>query len=70
YWQQKSKIKWLKEGDGNTKFFHAYAQQRRRMNAIIRLVSARGQEFCTQKEMEEHTTEFYSVSFHLKKHWG
>ena len=36
-WCQRSRVQWLKEGNGNTKFFHNKANQRRRKNAIEKL---------------------------------
>lgn len=30
YWEQKTEIVWFKEGDKNTKFFHAYVKGRRK----------------------------------------
>lgn len=34
YWRQRSMLQWLKEGDGNTKFFHAVANGRKCRNLI------------------------------------
>ncbi|KAL0438744.1 UNVERIFIED_CONTAM: putative mitochondrial protein [Sesamum latifolium] len=37
HWQQRSKMHWLKDGDGNTKFFHLYASAWKKRNHISRL---------------------------------
>ncbi|XP_040970914.1 uncharacterized protein [Gossypium hirsutum] len=37
YWAQRSRIKWLREGDRNTKFFHVRATSRHKKNNIERL---------------------------------
>ncbi|KAL0360850.1 UNVERIFIED_CONTAM: putative mitochondrial protein [Sesamum radiatum] len=48
HWQQRSKMHWLKDGDGNTKFFHLYALARKKRNHISRLRDDAG----TWKETE------------------
>ncbi|XP_062079259.1 uncharacterized protein LOC133783627 [Humulus lupulus] len=42
FWKQKSRIKWLREGDRSTKFFHASTIIRRRRNYISTLKSFEG----------------------------
>ncbi|XP_024015975.1 uncharacterized protein LOC112089224 [Eutrema salsugineum] len=41
-WQQKSREKWHKDGDKNTKFFHALTKQRRARNRIVSLKDSSG----------------------------
>ncbi|XP_021823802.1 uncharacterized protein LOC110765062 [Prunus avium] len=43
FWQQKSRVKWLQEGDRNTKFFHLTTLIRRRRNKIERLKDDNGE---------------------------
>lgn len=40
-WKQKTKIKWLQEGDNNTKFFHHIASSKRNTNYIYSLLDDR-----------------------------
>ncbi|WZZ78223.1 hypothetical protein YC2023_098795 [Brassica napus] len=42
FWKQKSRVFWLKEGDRNTKFFHALTKQRRARNKITQLLDENG----------------------------
>ena len=48
-WQQRSKVLWYKEGDRNTKFFHAHALERRKKNSILGLWNEDGV-WCESKE--------------------
>lgn len=36
-WRQRAKVQWFSEGDKNTKFFHAQATRRARINDITGL---------------------------------
>ncbi|GAU50464.1 hypothetical protein TSUD_240620 [Trifolium subterraneum] len=42
FWRQRSKICWLKDGDLNTRFFHAATTSRKKVNRIVSLVNSDG----------------------------
>ena len=49
FWGQRAKVHWLKEGDRNTKFFHAQASKRRKQNMITRIWDKFGR-WCEDKD--------------------
>ena len=51
-WKQKSRIRWLKEGDRNTKFFHRTTIQRQHTNRITSLTSANGDPLHSHEDLE------------------
>jgi hypothetical protein len=52
YWKQHALGVWLKEGDKNTKFLHAFASQRRRNNKIKILHDHAGQAVFDEQSIE------------------
>ncbi|CAA0823390.1 Unknown protein, partial [Striga hermonthica] len=59
FWQQKSRVQWLKKGDRNTNFFHAFTMQRRKKNAISRLLSDEFGLCITKEEIAEEIARYY-----------
>jgi hypothetical protein len=51
-WRQKSRIRWLKEGERNTKFFHRTTIARRTHNKILKIKDQDGIERESHKEIE------------------
>jgi hypothetical protein len=52
YWKQRGKVKWIKEGDANTKLFHATASVKHRNNLISCLQKNNGETVVSHTEKE------------------
>jgi hypothetical protein len=61
-WRQRAKEKDLKEGDGNTKYFHLKASGRKKKNHISVLHRNR-EEIMGDVDLIKHVTEFYKQLF-------
>ncbi|KAH9695348.1 putative reverse transcriptase/RNA-dependent DNA polymerase [Citrus sinensis] len=66
FWKQRSRADWLKEGDKNTKFFHAKASARRKKNRIGGILDEQGKWTEDSDEVErifcEHFTTLFSTT--------
>eukprot|EP00253_Pinus_taeda_P012157 PITA_12157 len=58
-WRQKSRIRWLKEGEKNTKFFHRTTVQRRMHNQISQVINAQGDKLETQEDIEKEFLHYF-----------
>ena len=63
HWKQKSRANWLKEGDENTKYFHASTKQRRARNRIIGLVNSDGDWVKSEEEIENVASNYFTHLF-------
>eukprot|EP00253_Pinus_taeda_P014726 PITA_14726 len=52
-WRQKSRIKWLREGERNTKFFHQAMIKHRQSNRILSIQDRNGNRVLEQAEIEQ-----------------
>lgn len=60
YWKQRSRLQWLKDGDENTKFFHAVANGRKNRN-FIPCLRRDGVELVDPKEIGKAFVERFTV---------
>lgn len=65
YWHQRSRVKWLNEGDRNTTYFHHSTIARRRQNRILRIQGNNGQWYsgqnATRRVIEEHFKDLFAT---------
>lgn len=57
--RQKSRVQWLKLGDGNTAYFHVSLKNRLAQNRITSLTSANGNIMTSSSDIEEEILGFY-----------
>ena len=60
--RQRAKLKWINEGDENSRFFHSMCKMRERKNAILGLNI--GMDWVEEPEMiKRHIFEFFKLKF-------
>lgn len=59
FWKQKARIKWLKEGDRNSRFFHATIQERRVRLRVSQIKDATGQWLISETDIKSHVVDFF-----------
>lgn len=69
-WHQKSRNKWLKCGDGNTKFFCTSTLVRRRRNRIESMVDSEGRRVEGRVTLKTMAVELYSKLFRADQSRG
>ncbi|XP_058768539.1 uncharacterized protein LOC131642278 [Vicia villosa] len=61
--QQKSRTRWVREGDNNTKFFHATLRARYKRNALISVRRRNGEVVETVQEVKEEVRNQFAARF-------
>lgn len=65
YWRQRCKNQWAKEGDRNTRFFHAKASKRRSNNKIPGLQNQFGEWKDKVEDIEQIIQEYFGTLFQI-----
>lgn len=70
FWKQRSKQLWLKEGDKNSKFFHAMARARRKNNQIQFLLNEEGEQVDWEGGLQNQMIDyFYNLFASAESNW-
>lgn len=62
-WRLKSRAIWLREGDRNSKFFHNFANARRRKNSIWKIEEGNGGFYFSQHDISIEATRFFQNQY-------
>jgi hypothetical protein len=62
-WKQRAKQNWFSQGDRNTKFFHAWANHRRKINTIRSITDDHGRTWRRQKEIGKAFVDYFGDVF-------
>jgi hypothetical protein len=62
-WFQRSRAKWLKDGDRNTRYYHLKTTHRHKRNNIVMLRMASGEWVDDQQELQSMVNEYYQHLF-------
>ncbi|CAL1366863.1 unnamed protein product [Linum trigynum] len=63
YWQQKSRVRWLKRGDQNSAYFHTVTRARRKRNFVAGLRDDEGEWVTEESGKARIATSFYQTLF-------
>ena len=63
FWQQRSRIQWLKCGDKNTGFFHAATKQRRLINSLSVIETEDGSEVYEEEQICTVISDYFNKIF-------
>ncbi|KAL2527111.1 Uncharacterized protein Adt_12165 [Abeliophyllum distichum] len=59
FWRQKSGIKWLREGDRNSKYFHAVVKKKRSKNKITQIRNTEGRLITDVEEIQNSAVNYF-----------
>jgi hypothetical protein len=71
-WFQRSRAKWLSDGDRNTRYYHTKTVSRRRRNNVLMLKNENGQWIEEVEQLQGMVNEFFQIFFsanHNRSEW-
>ncbi|CAL1378706.1 unnamed protein product [Linum trigynum] len=63
YWEQKSRVRWLRRGDQNTSYFHTVTRARRKRNFVVGLRNDAGEWVTEERGKADLASDFYQHLF-------